>query len=76
MLALKVELVLRQGHTTEIENLMKGVNFTPYPPLWFFFLPHVTELKALMALGRADKLEDASCTNRISSRNLDCRVAI
>ena len=57
--AFKIELALRQGNTAGIEDLMEGVNFSPYPPLWFSFLPQVTELKALMALGRADRLEDA-----------------
>ena len=56
----KVELALRQGETDKIKDLMAGVDFNLYPPFWFYFFPQLTLVKALIALGTPDSIEDAN----------------
>jgi len=59
--AFRVELVLRRGRVMDARRLSQGIEFHRRPPLWFFYVPQLTEIKLLLTEGGLQNIKEA-CT--------------
>ena len=51
----EVELALRKGELSRAKSIAFKADFYPYPPLWYYYIPQLTQIRLLFATGSESK---------------------
>ena len=53
--AFEVDLALKRNDIDRATELSNLANFSPHPPLWYYYIPQLTEVKLLLATEQEEK---------------------